>query len=105
MRVSHLLFTLFPAGFIKGRIECIEVLFVQLISSETETFTESLIMHDFPFTKELYYITHIGVVNKAEDVIIGCSRLLLCRHILVEVGDDVALALKISRSKGYARRT
>jgi hypothetical protein len=35
-------------------------------------------MHDLAFAKELYGVSDVGVINEAEEVIVGHSRLLLC---------------------------
>ena len=37
-------------------------------------------MHYLALTKKFYYIIYIGVVGKAENVVVGHSRFLLCYY-------------------------
>lgn len=60
---------------------------------------KALKMDDFTLSEETDRVTDIWVVSKPENVVVGGSSLLLSRHILMQVGDDVALGLEISRSK------
>jgi len=60
--------------------------------------TEALIVHDLALTKELDDIVHIGIVGKAENVVIGSLRLHFSRHVFVEVGDGIPLDLHHCRS-------
>ena len=50
-------------------------------------------MHNLTFTQKLDNVTHIGIINKTENVVICRSCLLLRRHILHQVGDCVTLGL------------
>ena len=83
--------------FVKRRIKCVEVFLIHLVGCKAETFTETLEMNNFTFTKELDYITHIRVINKTENVIVCCSCFLLCTHIFAQVGNYIALGLHACR--------
>ncbi len=41
---------------------------------------ESLIVNDFSFAKKFDGVAHIRVVGETKNVVIGCSRLLLCYY-------------------------
>ena len=64
-----------------------------------DCFTKSLEMNNFSFAKEFDGVTNVGVVNKAEQIVIGHSCFLFCRQILVQIGENVALDADISGSK------
>lgn len=41
-------------------------------------FAEPLKMHNFPLSEELDGIPDIGIIGKAQDIVISCACLLLC---------------------------
>lgn len=49
------------ASVIKFRVECIEILAVQTILYDSETFAESLVMHDFTCPKETNRISNFRI--------------------------------------------
>ena len=59
-------------------IKGIEILGTQLILSDAQSLRKALIVYNFTSAKEFNGITYIGVINKTQNVIVGCSRLLLC---------------------------
>lgn len=63
---------------VKAWIESIEVFLVELIGNNSERFTEALIVSDFSLAQEFDNITNIGIVNQAQNVVIGYTRFLLC---------------------------
>ena len=63
---------------IKGRIEGVEVLFVQLILGNAQTFAETLIVDDLTFTQELDGLTDIGIIDQTQDIVVSSARLLFC---------------------------
>ena len=67
----------FPLVF-HGRIECVEILFIQLITHHSQRLGKPLIVHDFPLTQIAQYILHIRVVCQMQQVLIGGAGLLLC---------------------------
>ena len=70
------------AVFIKARVPTVEVLFVSLILCDSESFAESLIMHELSFAKKSNSIANVGVINHSEDVVIGNSCFLLCCYVI-----------------------
>ena len=94
---------LFAAVLVERRIARVEILRVQLILRYAESFAEPLIMHYLTLSEEADRVAHIGVVCEAEDVVVGGASLLLGSHILVQVGDDVALGLEVGRGEGGSR--
>ena len=48
------------------------------VSSCTLCFAEALEVHDLARTQELDDVVDVGIVGKAQDVIVGHARLLLC---------------------------
>ena len=67
---------------IKGRIECIEVLAVQIILDNPERFAESLIMDNFPLSQITDDVADIRVFDQPENVVVSDPRFLFwCNHI------------------------
>ena len=64
-----------------------------LVPSCTLCFAEALEVHDFARTQELDDIADVGIVRKAENVVVGHARLLLCCEVLCQVCDGVACDL------------
>ena len=95
---------LFSAIFIKTRVAGVEILAVEMVGRDPEAFAETLVVDDLPFPQEFQRIADIRVVNKAEQVVVRCTGLLLGCHILVHVADDIALALDIGRGPRRAGR-
>ena len=60
------------------------------VSSCTLRFTEALEVHDLARPQELDDVVDVGIVGKAQDVIVGHARLLLGGEVLGEVGDGIA---------------
>ena len=49
---------------------------------DVQTLAEALEVHDLARTQELDDVVDVGIVGKAQDVIVGHARLLLCcNHI------------------------
>ena len=72
----------FLFGLIERRVVSIKILTIKLFLCKTNGIAKSLIMHYLTLTKKFYGIAHVGIVNKAQNVIISCARLLLwCNHI------------------------
>ena len=87
------------AVFVERRIAGVEILGVEVILCDAEGFSEPLEMDDLALSEEADRVADIGIVGETKDIVVGRARLLLRSHILVQVGDDVALGLEISRSK------
>lgn len=100
---SILLLTPAVLTSVKPGIERVEVLCIQLILRDAQGFTKSLEMHHFPLPKELDGRRHVGtILHQPQDIVVGASCLLLRRHILEQVRDDIPLALELT---GIERNT
>lgn len=88
---------------VKCRIAGVKIPGVQIVLCYAQSFAESLKMNDFPFSQEFYRITYIRIVSKPENIVVGCTCLLLCCHVLSKVSYYIAFALKICRCKGNSR--
>ena len=98
LHLSHLVL----AGWrlhIEGRIERIEIPAVQFLLGDTQQFTESLIMNNFPFPQEFNGFTDIIILDNTQDIVIGAPGFLLCGHILMKVRNYVSLGLELTSIK------
>jgi len=59
-------------------------------------------MDYLPLAQEAYGVQNVWVIHKADDIVIGGAGFLLRRHVLVEVGDGITLALEHRCGKGHA---
>ncbi|GEA15836.1 hypothetical protein E308F_20800 [Moorella sp. E308F] len=57
-------------------------------------------MNDFPFAQELQGIADIRVVGELDQVFVSGTGLLFGGHILMEIGDGVALGLDVGGCPG-----
>lgn len=85
---------------IKCGVEGIKVSAVQFILRSSQTFTEPLIVNHLPLPEELNRLAHIIVLDNAENIVIGGSGFLLCRHILMKIRNYIPLGLKLAGIKG-----
>ena len=63
---------------IKGGVEGVEVLFVQLILGNAQAFAETLVVDDLTLTQELDGFADIGIIDQPQDVVVSSARLLFC---------------------------
>ena len=66
------------AVFVKRRIASVEIFGVEIVLRYADGIGEALIMHYFTGAQEFYYVINVGIVGKAQDIVIGCACLLLC---------------------------
>ena len=64
--------------FVKRRVDRVEVFAIKLFLSDAESIAETLIVHDLTLTQVAQRITHVGVIAKANEVVVGRARLLFC---------------------------
>ena len=62
--------------------------------------SKALVMDDLPLAQEDDRVADIGIVNQAQDVVVGGAGLLLGREILRQVGDRIPLGLEVCSGKG-----
>ena len=91
-----------PAVCIELRIADIEVLRIEFFLKQAECLAEPLEVYDFPLAQETDRIADFGIFDHAENIIVGGAGFLLRRHILEEIGDQIALALELA---GIERNT
>ena len=63
---------------VKGRVVSVEIFGIQIVLRDAEGVTEALIMHKLALAQKFDGLAHVGIVAKAQDVVIGRARLLLC---------------------------
>ena len=69
---------LFVAALVKRGVDRVEVFAVELFLSDAESVSKALIVYDLTLAQVAQGITHVGVIAKANEVVIGRTRLLLC---------------------------
>ena len=84
---------LFPSAavFVESRVAGVEILRVEVILRDSQSFAKPLEMYDLALSQEADRIADIRVIGKSENVVVGRSCLLLGGHVLREVGDYIAL--------------
>lgn len=95
----------FAAAAVERRVAAVEILGIQVVLHLPQCFAETLEVHDFPLPQELDRVADIGVIAQPENVVVGAPCLLLCRHILGQVGDRIPLGLEIGSRERYAGGT
>lgn len=82
---------LFLAGcfYIKIRVKRIEVLGIQPVGHEAESFSETLEMNDFAFPQETDRITYFRIFDQAQNIVVGGAGFLFRSHILEKICDGI----------------
>ncbi len=89
---------------IEARVYCVKVLRVEAVLCDAESIAEALIVHYLTLAEVFEGLFYIGVIDKANEVVVSDARLLLCGEILVEVGDHITLNSDILHIGWYACR-
>lgn len=63
---------------VEARVYVVDVFLVQAVLGEAQAFAEALEVHDLTRTQELDDIADVRIIGKAENVVVGHARLLLC---------------------------
>ena len=71
--------------FIKRRIESVKVFAVHSIGCKPQALAETLEVNNLSCTQEFNRVSDIGVVYKAQNIVICLSCLLFCRHIFAQI--------------------
>ena len=61
------------------------------VLSCTERFTEALVVYNLTLTEKTDRITHIGIIGKSQNIVIGGAGFLLGSHILIYIRKNIAL--------------
>ena len=92
------------ALLIESGVEGVVVPGVEVFLHGAQGVAEALEVHDFAFAEEANDVFDVGVVDQAQDVVVGQAGLLFGRQILVQVGQGIAGRLQGGRRKGIAGR-
>ena len=65
-------------ALVKAGVECIEILGVEVILSDSQGISESLIMHYLTLTQELNRLLNVRIINESQNVVVRRASLLLC---------------------------
>ena len=76
---------------IDGRIHAVDIALIQLPTQQIDGLTEPLEVYDLPLPKELDDVIDVRIIAESENVVIGCTGLLLRSQVLGQVCDGVAL--------------
>ena len=76
---------------VKAGIKCVIIFAVEFGGRQVQPLSETLIVYDFPLAEKFQRVPDVGVVDQAEQVVVCDPRLLFGGHILVQVGEQVAL--------------
>ena len=95
-RINGLFFVnSFYSCAVKCGIVCIEIALVLAgLLRYGDSLAEALIVDYLPLAQETYRVDDIRIIHKAEDIVIGQPRLLLCCDILMQICKNIAGHLK-----------
>ena len=86
---------LFVAALVKRGVDRVEVFAIKLFLSDAESVSKALIVHDLTLAQVAQRITHVGVIAKANEVVVGRARLLLCYYHVFATKLSLVKARKI----------
>ena len=66
------------AGGIKGGVVSIKITRIQMLLGNSESIAKALIVYDLALAQITQGIAYIGVVAKTNQIVVGCTRFLLC---------------------------
>ena len=87
--------------FVKARIYRIEILRVHAVLRDANGVGKSLIMNDFALAEVFDGIADVGVIHKAENVVVGHASLLLCYYHVFATKLSLAKVRKILIFQGF----
>ena len=95
-RINGLFFVnSFYSCAVKCGFVCIEIALVLAgLLRYGDSLAEALIVDYLPLAQETYRVDDIRIIHKAEDIVIGQPRLLLCCDILMQICKNIAGHLK-----------
>ena len=65
-------------SLVEAGVDIVDIFFVQPLSCEAKPLAETLKMDDLSCTQEFDDVAYVRVVGKAQDIVIGHARFLLC---------------------------
>ena len=66
---------------VKGRIECVKILGIQIILDYAKPFAEPLEMNDLALSEESNGVNNVRVIYHSQNIVIGGAGFLLCCKI------------------------
>ncbi len=63
---------------VEARVYVVDIFLVQAVLGKPQSFAETLEVHDLTRTQELDGIADVRIIGKAENIVVGHARLLLC---------------------------
>ncbi len=67
---------------IEGRIKRVEVFGVQAVLGQSQSFTKPLEVHNFAGAQEFNGVFYVGVVGKAENIVVSGAGFLFCCELI-----------------------
>ena len=93
------------AGTVKTRVKRIKVFGIQLLLDAPKSFPEALEMHHLAGAEEADGVRNLGnIFDDPENIVVGGAGLLLCRQILKQIRQRIALALELAGVEGNPSR-
>ena len=96
------LFFVCRANFIKRRIASVEILSVEIILRDAQSIAEALVVNDLAGAEEFDRVADVGIVRKAQDVVVGSASLLLCYYHVFATKLSLAKVRKILIFQGLS---
>ena len=87
----------FSALSVKARVDCVEILGIHAVLRDAEGVAEALVVNNLALTKKFDGVADVGVVDKAQNVVVGDARLLLCYYHVFATPLSVALRRHLSQ--------
>ena len=82
MQKAPFCYAVTPLPLVERGIISVKVLVIEVILNDAQRIAEALEVVDLSLAEELDGVADVGIVDEAEDVIVGDARLLLwCNHI------------------------
>ena len=81
---------LYPFCLVERGVKRVEVFGIESIGRDAQTLAKALVMHNLALAQELDGVAHIGIIRKAQDVVIRYAGLLLGGEVFVDVCQRVA---------------
>ena len=90
------------AIFIERRVARIEIFTVKIILRYADSVGEALIVNDFTRAQEFDYVVYVGIVGKAQNIVVRRARFLLCYYHVFATKLSLAKVRKILIFQGLS---
>ena len=65
---------------VKRGVAGVKILRIEIVLCYAQSIGEALIVNDLACAQKSYSVVYVGVVGKAQDIIVGRARFLLCYY-------------------------